>query len=342
MLCCGRCFGDRGLRRQIIPQRSVKTGNCPQCGALDEPLLEARELGEYFGPITAIYAPAEDGRLLIEWLIDDWALFPPERLTTVHANAILAEILDDGEVVRQRFKPIAASMPDHLDGWNKLRDELMHTNRFFPDTEFDAERLVELLSSLIMDSVDVSTTWYRARVEKEERRYRPEEMGAPPGALASHGRANPAGIPYLYLGSATDTACAEVRPHPGERISIGEFTVAPKALILVDLRNPKVTASPFLIGDEDALALLRVDLIFLERLGEELKTPVLPATAAIAYIPSQYLCEFIKKAGYDGVVYGSSVSSGMNVALFYPHKATVGKVEEYVVTSVDVKMQVVG
>lgn len=38
--------------------------------------------------------------------------------------------------------------------------------------------------------------------------------------------------------------------------------------------------------------------------------PVVPQAAAIDYTPSQYLCEFIKKCGYNGVVYLSSVIEG--------------------------------
>jgi hypothetical protein len=81
---------------------------------------------------------------------------------------------------------------------------------------------------------------------------------------------------------------------------------------------------------------LRADIAFLERLGEELTRPVLPRGAAIDYVPSQYLCEFIKKSGYDGVVYRSSVSAGINLALFDPSRAVPGVVATYSVDSVTV------
>jgi hypothetical protein len=71
---------------------------------------------------------------------------------------------------------------------------------------------------------------------------------------------------------------------------------------------------------------LRADIAFVERVGDELTRPVLPRSAAIDHIPSQYPCEFIKKSGYDGVVYRGSVSDGMNLAWFDPMKATGGTV----------------
>lgn len=87
-----------------------------------------------------------------------------------------------------------------------------------------------------------------------------------------------------------------------------------------------------------AIGQLRADIAFLERLGDELTRPVQPRGAAIAYIPSQYLCEFIKKNGYDGVVYRSSVSDGMNLALFGPAKATGGGVNKFNITKVTVQV----
>ncbi|MFY9842762.1 MAG: RES domain-containing protein, partial [Terriglobales bacterium] len=97
--------------------------------------------------------------------------------------------------------------------------------------------------------------------------------------------------------------------------SIADFTT-PATLKLVDLRNPRERVSPFLLVDADDIGRMRNDLPFLERLGTELTRPVLPQSAAIDYTPSQYLCEFIKKCGYQGVIYSSSVSDGMNLALF--------------------------
>jgi hypothetical protein len=87
---------------------------------------------------------------------------------------------------------------------------------------------------------------------------------------------------------------------------------------------------------------MRSDLPFLERLGDELTRPVLPQAAAIDYTPSQYLCEFIKKCGYGGVIYRSSVSDGMNLALFDPKLAQCGTVTQYRVVRVSVDAALTG
>ena len=66
---------------------------------------------------------------------------------------------------------------------------------------------------------------------------------------------------------------------------------------------------------------------------------MLPRSAAIDYIPSQYLCEFIKKIGFHGVIYRSSVSEGINLALFDPTLATPISISQYDVSRVSVEVQ---
>ena len=340
MYCCAECFGDKGLKTQIIPEWSSEEGDCSFCKTKKQPIIEPNELSEYFEVLIGIYRPNESGKLLIEWLKEDWLLFNHPALDNIHANALLGEILDDGEIVRQKFLPLAPDQSELLTTWKQLTAELMHSNRFFLDTEFEYSRLEGLFGNLVFDQSDHSSKWYRARIEKEDRCYEPDEMGAPSKRAASHGRANPAGIPYLYLGSTAETAVAEVRPHPGEIVCVAEFQTKSE-LQLVDLRNPRLLISPFLLSDESALAQLRSgDIKFLEILGQDLAVPVIPTTAAIDYTASQYLCEFIKKCGYQGVIYNSSVSKGINLALFDLDKVTVvGETTEYEITKVSVDMR---
>ena len=141
----------------------------------------------------------------------------------------------------------------------------------------------------------------------------------------------------LYLATTPKTAISEIRPHTGELVSVAEFE-NPNNFKFVDLRNPLHTVSPFLLSDESEIAALRGDVGFLVNLGNELTRPVLPHAAAIDYIPSQYLCEFIKKFGYHGVLYSSSVGEGINLALFDPSTAAALSVVCYQVTSVSVEI----
>jgi RES domain len=331
--CCPECFDDRGLRNDIFPYLSPTRGGCSFCNSQDVDLVEPAALSAVFGMLVDVYEPDTNGKSLVEWLKEDWQLFT--RLDFAHAKELLAEILDDGDIVRKTFSPSPSFKSEALVGWTTLRDELMHKNRYFLNQALDTDRLEELLSHVL--TKDLPDRWYRARIATAETPFAITEMGAPPKHLATHGRANPTGIPYLYLGSLPETAVAEIRPHTGEIACVADFAI-PNPLTAVDLRNPRKLVSPFVLADAGAIGQLRADIPFLERLGGELTRPVLPRIAAIDYLPSQYLCEFIKKCGHGGVIYRSSVSDGINLALFDPTKAVGRDVALYDVSRVSVEV----
>jgi len=53
----------------------------------------------------------------------------------------------------------------------------------------------------------------------------PPERMKPLAGRACERRADPEGIPYLYLAAAKDTALGEVRPWLGSMISLGVFII---------------------------------------------------------------------------------------------------------------------
>ena len=155
-------------------------------------------------------------------------------------------------------------------------------------------------------------------------------MGKPPAKDVKNGRANPVGIPYLYAATIPETTIAETRPHPGDKLCVARFVVT-SPLRLLNLLHPRTTISPFEI-EERELPKLRHDLSFLCHLENELSKPILPRVADLEYLPTQYLCEFIKNCGYDGVLFKSSISTGANLALFDDTKVRANKLMQYQVT----------
>lgn len=338
MNCCAACFGDRYLRRRKIPENSVEVGDCSYCRTSSVLILPPAKLAVEFELLIGSYNPDPAGSVLVNWFRQDWRLFQHPGMTDPVANDLIADILNNRDIVRQTYTPAAILHADQLSEWKKFRDELMYHNRFFPQIDIDRERLAFLLSSLMLDSDEVPTRWFRSRIQSEDAPFDISKMGAPPKRTASFGRANPAGIPYLYLASTPETAVAEIRPHTGEVVCVAEFST-PNDLRVVDLRSPREMVSPFILEDAAEIVRLRNDLPFLERLGEELTLPITPQAAAIDYTPSQYVCEFIKSRGYDGVIYRSSVSDGINLALFDPARATSLVVTEYQVRRVTVEVE---
>lgn len=333
--CCPSCFGDTGLENNIIPSLEPTIGDCSFCNSKGVFIIEPGKLYDYFELLINVYEEDPHGKTLIEWLKDDWELFSHPVMDNAHAKELLSEVLDNGDVTRKKFIPSSQYISNGLAQWDTLRDELLNRNRYFLNEKIDNDRLSELLSHL--KAHNFPELWYRSRINQTDISYKPEEMGAPPGRLASYGRANPIGIPYLYLGSTAETAISETRPHTGEVATVASFQLA-NSLSIVDLRHPKKHVSPFLLTDSEEIGKMRADIPFLEKLGEELTRPVLPRSAAIDYIPSQYLCEFIKRIGFHGVIYRSSVSVGMNLALFDPGLAEVISCSQYVVDQVSVNV----
>lgn len=332
-LCCAECFGDDFLRDFISDKLSPRAGQCGYCHVATVTLVEPSLLSESFENLLAIYEPDSDGLPLPPLLRRDWGLFAgPVMREDPAAKELLADIFDDGEIGRKLYSASDKYMATSLAHWDDLRVEMMHGNRWFLEQKIDYDRLQELLDYLIVDPTTLSSSWHRARIVSDEP-FPLDKMGAPPSKKAGHGRANPAGIPYLYLGSTPTTAVSEVRPHTGELACVAEFEIP--SMKAVDLRAPRARISPFELND-DEVGQMHADLPLLERLGDELTRPVLPQGAPFEYVPSQHLCEFIKSCGFDGVVYRSSVSDGINLALFHPDQATGVSVNQYDVSKVEV------
>ncbi|RLP80226.1 RES domain-containing protein [Mycetocola lacteus] len=299
------------------------------------------QLSLWFNTLMATYRVVRDGKPIIDLLREEWGLFEGSGLSTADAMWLLADVLDDGQIVRKSFEPIQDPAAGQLHRWDDLRDEMMHENRWFLNQPMNLDRLKELLGGLTTSRADLEgLNWYRARLMSGSTPFHLSEMGAPPRHLAGHGRANPAGIPYLYLGSTIETSVAELRPHTGESASVATFQLAQEDLKFADLRDPRRLLSPF-IWDETGIIELRADLPLIARLGFELTRPIHPRGAPYEYIPTQYLSEFVKSCGFHGVLYRSSVSSdgGVNVALFDPARATLIDVQEVAVKQVSVQLR---
>lgn len=333
MNCCSNCFNDKYLINSINVY-SVKNGICDFCNNRNVYLIDPISFREQFELLTGVYIADENGRSLVDWIQEDWLIFNQENLNTHQMRTLLSEILNDGEIVRKRFSPKFNGDIDAGQRWKEFRTELMHTNRYFPEPAIDLEELRVLLEHLLINSTDIPGEWFRSRICLDVA-FTLEQMGSPPKHLASHGRANPAGIPYLYLASTEQTAVSEIRPHTGEYVTIAK-TFLRGDMKFADLRNPRKTISPFFIGDEEEIKKTRNSIGFLEQLGNELTRPVLPRSAAFDYAPSQYLCEFIKKCNYHGVIYSSSVGDGFNLALFEPSLADIIEVYPKLVSRVSV------
>src|SRR5437868_12317005 len=139
MRCCPECFGDRGLRKNIIPSVSPTRGQCDFCGSIDVDLIEPGKLANVFEMLASVYESDSDGKPLVEWMKSDWHLFSHPRLDDARANELLNCIFDDDAISGKTFAPSASYKSEALARWETLRNVLIFTPLYFVDDALDAD-----------------------------------------------------------------------------------------------------------------------------------------------------------------------------------------------------------
>lgn len=230
--------------------------------------------------------------------------------------------------------------------WQGFTKYLSETNRFilsdyweeFVNTIIDTahKRAKTLEKGKTLVRARIGTSWVEFD-DGDEQPYpiSPHKMGPPPKHLASAGRSNSEGIPYLYLATQVDTAVAEVRPWIGAEVTIGFFKIL-SDLNIVDTSGdkPKSTLSLYEfvnIDQEDFDIRRKPNHVYTSVEKEEyiwgdinstFSRPISPNDSLLKYLPTQFVSEKLKTEGYDGVAYRSSLNEkGYNIALFDPQKA---------------------
>lgn len=333
MDCCTDCFLDSELRWRVA-KLSTRVGRCPSCASVNVSIVAANALEQDFALVADAYEKNPAGLPLADVMQADWSLFRADEST---ARRLVDEILPASLALRFSAKEAQFDAPES--SWLFLREQLTNINRFFPENPPDKALMQELTGLLVVDQRSIATPLYRARVRRHEKEFLLADMGAPPRELVAGGRANPPGIPYLYLASTMQTAVAEVRPSVADVVCVGTFEPTGD-FKLVDLSSPRERISPFKL-DADSLHRVRSCMNFLCVLGRDLSSPTPPYRAATDYLVTQYLCELIKDLGYDGVMYSSAVSDGLNVAAFDPSLfEAVGTVEQHVIRGIEFAISV--
>lgn len=139
----------------------------------------------------------------------------------------------------------------------------------------------------------------------------PPQRMKPLSGRASEGRANPKGLPYLYLATNRDTALAEVRPWIGSFISVGQF----KTLRELRLVNCTTEQKSLRFYFKEPSAEKREESVWAD-IDRAFAKPVSPSDDIADYVPTQIIAELFKADNFDGVAYRSSLGDGHNVALF--------------------------
>ena len=173
---------------------------------------------------------------------------------------------------------------------------------------------------------------------QSHRPHPPERMVPDRKHVRLGGRANPSGVAYLYMADTKETAIAEVRPWVGAWVTVARFK-ARRELKILDLEsaNPwdEVEAGEFKLQDDPPPE--HVAAVVWLRINEAFSRPVAPSDTDLDYVPTQYIAEFVRELGFDGLLYKSALDGGSCVMLFNPADGTLEDRELVKIDSVEWK-----
>lgn len=214
----------------------------------------------------------------------------------------------DDESYLQQYSIVGSS------AWDDFVDAIKFKNRFF--SYGINTSVMQPFLELVKRNYKKGSIFYWARIAPSDKGFPLDMMGAPPREKATSGRANSEGISCLYLSDSEETTLHEARVGEYDYVSIAQF----EAIVDVEVVNIALLSEicPFLGSDITQLA---VNLSNFKRLSDEVAKPMRRHDGSLDYLPTQYLCDYIKSLGYAGFEYRSAMKEdGSNVAIFYPAK----------------------
>lgn len=288
---------------------------------------------DFLYALLSLYEISFDGEPLSKALIEDWHVFADEASLAL-VLSLLGNPFQPGDSVQY-----VAEYLDYIQAWEDVKAEVKTNTRFF----CHMESIVDVLNAFDIESDSLmlfkDEKFFRARVHhKEEPTFSVDEMGCPPTPeQATPGRANPNGIRYLYLCCDDETPFYEVRPYYLDRVDIGEFMIVEDNVKIVDFTERVNLFNVFNDEGEDSFKEKVKRRVLFDSISKDLSKPLRSFDTELEYVPTQYVCEYFKNIGADGIMFASSVRrEGKNLVLFHPEKARGVAVHPYEVNKIAV------
>ncbi len=352
MNCCCKCFKDASLVKTILSS-SQNVGKCDFCSTPDINLISCEELSIYFETLFDLYTPYPNANgslkvntpFLIHEHIDTYwpQLFNHELLDSKIIKFLVdniakgSENYDDTNFLGPvQFKSILQANQFPFDSlelqWDSFANDIKFNNRFFLNKKLDTDLLQSVFERL-GKTHNSGAEFFRARIS--DTLLMPGQLGKPPINLTTGGRANPVGIPYLYLSNDLKTTLFETRISLHETLTIGRF-ISIDHINFISLANIALLG-PFEIQDKGFSIEEFIGFRpYIQKLESELSRPVRKQDVHLDYLPTQFLCEFFKSLGFDAVEYKSAMNpDGSNIALFNDAKVTCIETKLYQVNKLE-------
>ncbi len=333
---CPNCFKDLELQ-SYIESSTTKHGNCIYCSSSEVELLDLEELLDFFAEFVELFKKDPNGIPLIEIIQKDWLFFTNRMAGTKLLSDILATL--NGTLKHPNTEvSYLQDITDNISYWEQLKNDIKWNRRYLSKLS-DIEDLGWDKHFYEVTHISPNETLYRARIHYEENGspFPVDKMGAPPNDKVGEGRANPMGIPYLYLSKSKHTTLYETRALLHDEISIGEFKVKKGSKVsLVDFteKSGAFMGAGFLMNHAKRILLKKL-------ISKDLSKPIRRYDSIIEYVPTQFICEYLRYIiQADGIIFESSLHpDGQNIVLFSQDKVECTNVEKVLVTALDIKYQ---
>lgn len=312
MNVCSNCFSDKEIKAHI--DSFDNSGECDICNTSNQNIIWLDELKDFFQELIDNFEPDDKGMPIKNKIQSNWFFF---------SNLESAKSILDHVIPKLKTKILNADsrvnhtidILDNIGYWKTLKDELKWQKRFLTDIVFLTEELGwdAFFNTQYQLSNDVSL--YRARVHHKsvQQPYDKINMKCPAKEDARAGRANSLGIPLLYLSDQPETTLYEVRASYLDELTIGQFRLnQDQSIKIVDFTEDTPLYQPERVSETIKAKLLR------EMISQDLSKPMRRYDSEIEYIPTQFICEFIKVfTGAEGIRFQSSIQPhGKNIVIF--------------------------
>jgi hypothetical protein len=204
----------------------------------------------------------------------------------------------------------------------KIATRLESENYFVVEAEL--QQILGNYTRISETTIDEGCAFYRARVGFEDRKrnldggfeteyhytpYTQDKIGSPLPGIVGAGRANRPGVSFFYCATDLYTAISEIRPHPGDRVSIGKFTLQKDAKIF-DLSESQLLH--FYSSDKCLDSYIPLHTL------STLLNKVISPDERKQYSITQLIADCIRQLGFDGISFSSTVGDGTNFVFFEP------------------------
>lgn len=331
MHICENCFNDEELKTSI--RNHNHTGVCDFCGAQNVYTADIDEFNDFFVELLSLFKKDATGADVVSVIQTDWNLFSNVEF----ASSVLEYFINKTPLpytASDKVKYIEA-VNEYTDKWAELKEEIQHKTRFYSSLMSYFENNGFLLNSNL--KLKPGDFFYRARIVPSGKSYlTKKDMGCPPPSKATAGRANPIGIPYLYLCKIPETTLYETRSVYLDKVSIGTFAITRDINIL----DFTASISLYLAYNEDIeLSESIAKYKLRQQISADLSKPLRRYDTELEYVPTQSICEYCKLKYIDGIIFRSSLhKNGFNLVLFNEDCAKCIKVKTIEVSKVEISM----